>query len=93
LILRAPLEFPDFVSNPACDLIARLLNRNYKKRLGSGSLGSREIQKHPLFNDIDWGKLFRKEVPPPWSPNVKDDFDVRFFDTEFTSEAVGRDGM
>ncbi|ORZ39822.1 kinase-like domain-containing protein [Catenaria anguillulae PL171] len=88
LILRAPLEFPSFTSGKAADLITRLLDRDYKRRLGSGKLGSREIQQHPFFKDIDWTKLFRKELPPPWRPDVADDFDVKFFDAEFTSEAI-----
>ncbi|KAI9178939.1 hypothetical protein H9P43_005601 [Blastocladiella emersonii ATCC 22665] len=93
LILRAPLEFPSFTSAKASDLISRLLDRDYKRRLGSGKQGSREIQQHPFFKDIDFVKLFRKELPPPWRPDLTDDFDVKFFDKEFTSEVIEDDDV
>lgn len=88
LILKAPLEFPSFATAKACDLIARLLDRDYKRRLGSGKMQSREIQNHPFFKDIDWTSLFRKELPPPWRPDLQSELDVKFFDREFTDEVV-----
>ncbi|KAJ3359576.1 RAC-alpha serine/threonine-protein kinase [Allomyces javanicus] len=93
LILRAPLEFPTFIGVRAAEVITRLLDRDYRKRLGSGKNGSREIQQHAFFKDVDWVKLFRKEVPPPWRPDLADDFDTSFFDKEFTSEQIEEDDL
>lgn len=45
MILHADLVLPDKLISPeAQDLLARLLERNPKKRLGSGDRGSDEIK-------------------------------------------------
>lgn len=43
------------------------------------------IKAHPWFEGIDWDKLVKKEVTPPFIPPVKDEADVRMVDPEFTS--------
>ncbi|KAL7749916.1 hypothetical protein RI367_004792 [Sorochytrium milnesiophthora] len=88
LILYSRLEYPAHLSSKAIDLISKLLEREPTKRLGSGKHGSRDIQTHAFFRDIDFIKLFHKEIPTPWRPDVDNDFDVKFFDSEFTSEMV-----
>jgi len=40
------------VSEEAFDLISKLLNKNFQKRLGSESCD--EIKSHPFFKGIDW---------------------------------------
>ncbi|KAJ3087974.1 RAC-alpha serine/threonine-protein kinase [Quaeritorhiza haematococci] len=85
-ILRAPIEFPNDISNDSRDLIARLLQRNPKERLGCGGEGGLEIRNHPFFASIDFAKLFNKAIEPPFKPDVVDDFDVSFFDDLFTKE-------
>jgi len=39
--------------------IFKLLNRNYKKRLGAERDGE-EIREHPFFSDIDWNDVNEK---------------------------------
>lgn len=85
-ILTAPIEFPDHVSSEIADLIYNTLNRNPKKRLGYD--GGMEIQSHTFFASIDFNKLFNKELPVPFKPEIVDDFDVRFFDEQFTEEPI-----
>lgn len=41
---------------------------------------------HPWFADIDWEKLVRKEVVPPFKPTVHGADDVRNVDREFLAE-------
>ena len=45
-----------------------------------------QIKSHPFFSCINWGALDRREIPPPWSPNVRDPTDTRNIAAEFTSE-------
>lgn len=52
------------------DLITRLLDKNPRKRLGNR--GKKEVMNHPWFNDIDWKKLYRKEIKPLYFPECKE---------------------
>jgi len=85
LILKAPLKFPNFVPMEAQSLLRMLLEREEHKRLGAGQTDGAEIRAHPFFSNIDWEKLYNKQLPPPFIPNIKED-DTRYFDEEFTSE-------
>jgi len=89
LILNSPLKFPSFVPSDAQSLLKGLLEKNPEKRLGSGSGDYKEIQKHAFFSNIDWDKLFKRKITPPFIPE-KDTMDGKAgnFDTEFTSERV-----
>lgn len=68
LILKAPLKFPSFVPPDAQSLLRGLLERDETKRLGSGPSDAKEIMQHPFFASIDWEKLFKKEIDPPFVP-------------------------
>lgn len=89
MILHADLVLPDrFITAEAQDLLARLLERNPKKRLGSSSeRGSDEIKFHPFFKDVNWDEIYNRRAQPPFVPSVKDDMDVSYFDEEFTNQA------
>jgi len=89
LILKTPLKFPSFVPSDAQSLLKGLLERDPGKRLGSGSSDYKEIKKHEFFAKIDWDKLYKRQIPPPFVPKTdKDDSSAGNFDTEFTSERV-----
>ncbi|KDO33453.1 serine/threonine protein kinase [Saprolegnia parasitica CBS 223.65] len=69
-ILRGNLTIPEYISPQARDLIQRLLWKDPNQRLGSGPRGDKEIMDHPFFAPIDWNKLYRKEIPPPFKPKI-----------------------
>jgi serine/threonine protein kinase len=48
----------------------QLLDRDPKKRLGGGPNDAEDIKRHPYFADVDWDKLFKKQVKPPFKPKV-----------------------
>uniref|UniRef100_A0A673C1C6 non-specific serine/threonine protein kinase n=1 Tax=Sphaeramia orbicularis TaxID=375764 RepID=A0A673C1C6_9TELE len=85
LILKARLGMPQFLSAEAQSLLRALFKRNPANRLGSGADGAEEIKRHGFFSTIDWNKLFRKEVKPPFRPAVARPDDTFYFDSEFTS--------
>ncbi|XP_069478963.1 ribosomal protein S6 kinase alpha-1 isoform X2 [Ambystoma mexicanum] len=85
LILKAKLGMPQFLSNEAQSLLRALFKRNPNNRLGSSMDCAEEIKRHPFFSTIDWNKLFRRELPPPFKPAVVQPDDTIYFDTEFTS--------
>ncbi|XP_030247876.1 ribosomal protein S6 kinase alpha-1 isoform X1 [Sparus aurata] len=85
LILKARLGMPQFLSVEAQSLLRALFKRNPANRLGSGADGAEEIKRHGFFSTIDWNKLFRKEMKPPFRPAVARPDDTFYFDSEFTS--------
>ena len=64
-IENAELKIPDFVSKEAAELLRRLLERNPNKRLGGSIKDAQEIKEHPYFKDVDWNKMYNKEIKPP----------------------------
>jgi len=85
-ILNGELRFPSHVSAEAKSLLEGLLTRDVEKRLGSGAEGGKAIKNHPFFKDIDWDKLERREIEPPFKPKVKSETDTSQIDTVFTVE-------
>lgn len=85
-ILRTKLGMPDNLSPEAQSLLRVLFKRNPQNRLGAGPNGIENIKKHEFFATIDWVKLVRKEVRPPFIPAVSRD-DAFYFDSEYTSKS------
>ena len=50
------------------DFVNRLLKRNKDSRLGYNSI--EELKRHEWFSSINWRRLARKEIPPPFIPGV-----------------------
>lgn len=82
-ILNGELRFPDYVSSEAQDLIEGFLIRDPAKRLGSDF---DVVKNHPFFKGIDWDKLYRKEVDPPFKPTVLSKDDTSQIDPMFLNE-------
>ncbi|KAH9579780.1 Protein kinase domain [Trypanosoma melophagium] len=68
------------ISGEAQDLLRRLLDRDPETRLQD----LEEFKRHPFFHDIDWDKLSRREIVPPFRPsgNVLCNFDRMFTSLE-----------
>lgn len=88
-ILHEPLTFGPEFSPDAQSILTGLLTRDPARRLGSGPNGAQDIKRHPFFhNHIDFAKLLKKEIQPPFKPSVDSPVDVSNFDTVFTAEAA-----
>jgi len=81
-IMNDKLVFAPQVSPEARSILTSLLERNPEKRLQD----PKAIKTHPYFKGIDWGKIVRKEIDPPFIPEVKDKLDVSQVDSEFLRE-------
>ncbi|XP_041051528.1 ribosomal protein S6 kinase alpha-6 isoform X1 [Carcharodon carcharias] len=86
MILKAKLGMPQFLSPEAQGLLRMLFKRNPGNRLGAGPDGVEEIKRHPFFATIDWNKLVRKEIQPPFKPAAGKPEDTFCFDPEFTAK-------
>ncbi|XP_061483264.1 ribosomal protein S6 kinase alpha-3 isoform X4 [Rhineura floridana] len=86
MILKAKLGMPQFLSQEAQSLLRMLFKRNPANRLGAGPDGVEEIKRHPFFSTIDWNKLYRREINPPFKPATGRPEDTFYFDPEFTAK-------
>lgn len=55
------------------------------KRLGHQD-NVKPIKEHPFFAGIDWDKLVKKQITPPFIPPVRSATDIGNFDPTFTKE-------
>jgi len=85
-ILNAPIPLPKWLSKEARSIFLGLLERDPKRRLGTSQRDCLEIEEHPFFVSIDFPKLEKKEIPPPFVPKVEDEEDVQNVEDEFTNE-------
>jgi serine/threonine protein kinase len=63
-IAQGTYDVPDFVSEDAADLIAKLLVRDPHGRIGYGEMksGYISIQQHPFFKGIDWNRVSSQPI-------------------------------
>jgi serine/threonine protein kinase len=94
-IRGAPLQFPGYVIGELKSLIADFLVREPTNRLGGRGEDVNEIKEHPIFRNVNWGALVRRETKPPWKPpaqnisaSFKNSYDVSNFEQTFTNLPV-----
>ncbi|CAI2360876.1 unnamed protein product [Moneuplotes crassus] len=76
-LLKEKLYFPRGVNRNAKNLIKWLLEKDPDKR----PLEFSEVKNHPFFEKVHWGKLAKREVAPPFVPDLyKVDFERCFLD-------------
>jgi serine/threonine kinase 32 len=73
-ITHSEFNFPSSslreISDECMDFISCCFERDITKRLGYN--GVEELKRHPFFTGIDWEKIPKKELHPPFTPNVRD---------------------
>ena len=69
-ITDAPLMMASYIPNKSQDLIRSLLQRDVTQRLG-WKHDVDDIKKHEWFKDIDWIKVYNKDIEPPYIPNIE----------------------
>lgn len=86
MVTNEPIIDPR-VSPAARALIRRLLIKDPTRRLGAKRGAWIELRPHPFFNDLDWDKVYQRQVPAPYIPNLKSVEDTNHFEDMFTREA------
>jgi len=51
-----------------------------KERIGN----SDQVKKHPFFKGLDWQKLAKKQVKPPFMPKLLNEKDLRYISSVTT---------
>ena len=69
------------------DLVSRLLERDKSKRLGNKD-DFAEILSHPVFKNLDIGKLEKGEVIPPFKPSVNTKDLSKYFNVQESEKAM-----
>ncbi|XP_063320310.1 protein kinase C zeta type isoform X2 [Pelmatolapia mariae] len=89
VILEKPIRIPRSLSVKAAGVLKGFLNKDPKERLGCQvQTGFTDIKSHTFFRSIDWEQLEKKEVTPPFKPQISDEYGLENFDTQFTNEPV-----
>jgi Protein kinase domain len=96
-IMSEKVKMPPGSTAAACKLLKGLLNRNPDARLGAAKStmfevgGVAGLKRSPFFEKIDFDKLERKEIEPPYAAKVEcEEKDLRHFHDEFTNMALPR---
>uniref|UniRef100_A0A2K6ME01 non-specific serine/threonine protein kinase n=2 Tax=Rhinopithecus TaxID=542827 RepID=A0A2K6ME01_RHIBE len=88
LILMEEIRFPRTLSPEAKSLLAGLLKKDPKQRLGGGPSDAKEVMEHRFFLSINWQDVIQKKLLPPFKPQVTSEVDTRYFDDEFTAQSI-----
>ena len=78
-ILKGKIKFPSGFDSNAKSLIKHLLDSDLTKRYGNLKNGVKDITGHRFFKNLEWDKLLRKEIPPPYVHKVKSNDDISNF--------------
>jgi serine/threonine protein kinase len=91
-ILNSDLYFPPEaqLSNEARHLITGLLTKEPSQRIGCKGGGASEVLTHPFFRGVDWLKVARRAVEPPFVPPTMEEGQEGLpglcnFDKEYTN--------
>ena len=84
-IYKKKLKQDPLISDTAFNLIKNLCKTNASDRLGKNVS---EIKNHKFFEDVDWIKLEKKQITPPFKPKIRYQGDVRNFDKMFTDMPI-----
>ena len=75
MVTTLDVEYPDTIylsedvdTDTETQLLEGLFQKNPKERLGCHPRPEEDIKSQTFFQDIDWDKLERWEVTPPYRP-------------------------
>ncbi|TYJ54542.1 hypothetical protein B9479_004769 [Cryptococcus floricola] len=93
-IIAGKVHYPTYFDVMAKELLKNLLVGDLTKRYGNLRAGSSDIFAHGWFAEVDWDKLYRREIPAPYVPKIEGEGDASQFDRyqEADVSAYGKAG-
>uniref|UniRef100_A0A3P8ZBC9 non-specific serine/threonine protein kinase n=1 Tax=Esox lucius TaxID=8010 RepID=A0A3P8ZBC9_ESOLU len=88
LILMEEIRFPRNLAPEGKALLAGLLKKDPKQRLGGGPDDAKDVMSHKFFSSINWQDVVDRKLTPPFKPQVTSETDTRYFDDEFTAQTI-----
>ena len=88
-IYNQDVFFDKTISEDSKNFIKELLIVKPESRLSSGIEGGDKIKNHKFFNGVNWDDVQTKKIEPPFIPNLKNEADLKYFDSSFTDESIG----
>ncbi len=79
-ILAGKIFFTKYFDKNCRVLVKKLLTADLSKRYGNLKAGADDIIKHKWFETIEWDRLLKYQVPSPFKPPMKDEFDFSNFE-------------
>lgn len=79
-IIACKVRYPPYFETGVKDLLKNLLTADLSKRFGNLHRGSKDIFGHLWFAEVDWDRLYRREIPAPYLPTVTTDGDSSQFE-------------
>ncbi|OXG23502.1 protein kinase A [Cryptococcus neoformans Tu401-1] len=79
-IIAGKVRYPTYFDVLAKELLKNLLIGDLTKRYGNLRAGSSDIFAHGWFAEVDWDKLYRREIPAPYVPKIDGEGDASQFD-------------
>ena len=77
-IRKADVTYSSTFSVSAKTVIQKMLCIDPVERLGSKEGGAKDIMESVFFQDIDFNKLYKRQITPPYLPEVASPMDTRY---------------
>ena len=94
-ILKGKIKFPSSFDSNAKSIIKHLLEADLTKRYGNLKNGVKDITTHRFFKGVDWDKILKKQITPPYVPKIKSNNDISNFsaypDSDNPAPAIKRE--
>lgn len=71
LVCKGSISYPSTMSADAKDIVGKLCCLDPARRLGNMKGGSADVKGHAWFKNIDFNKLYRREMQGPIIPKLK----------------------
>jgi len=71
-ILHDDVLYPVWLSKEAVSILKGFMQKNVSKRLGCVAAhgGEEAIKHHSFFRSIDWDKMEKRQIKPPFRPKI-----------------------